>query len=108
MAKERNLKQNRERYIYLYKAIMTLRTKDECERFLADLLTPLELTECANRWAIASLLIDGLTQAEVAKLLGVSSTTVSRVNACLQRGEGGYRMIWERRRKKAVARAGKG
>ena len=99
MAKERSLKS--ERNEHLYNAVRHLENASDCKRFLADLLTPLELSECANRWAIASLLLEGLTQAEIAKLLGVSSATITRVNACLQRGEGGYKRIWEKLRKKS-------
>lgn len=100
IAKERSLKSKGERYNHFYKAIQCLENADDCKRFLADILSPLELAECTNRWAIASLLLDGVTQNKIVKLLGVSSATVTRVNACLQRGEGGYKKIWKKLKKK--------
>lgn len=75
-----------------------LKTADDYKQFLTDLLSPLELAECANRWAIASLLMEGQKQAEIAKFLGVSSATITRVNACLQQGRGGYKRVWEKLR----------
>lgn len=97
---ERELKRVRQRSNYLYDAVAALQGTDECEQFLSDLLTPHEAEEFANRWAIASLLLEGMTQEEISKVLKVSSTTVSRVNAFVQRGKGGYRLIWDRLKKK--------
>ena len=77
-------------------AIIALETKDECVRFLKDLLTPQEMATIANRWMTARLLDEGLTQREVVTRLGVSLATVSRVNRALKFGEGGYQLIMKK------------
>ncbi len=74
---------------------MALQNEDDCKRFITDLLTPLELEECVNRWAIATLILQGSTHDAVVKHLGVSSATVSRVNNVVKHGKVGYKRVWE-------------
>jgi TrpR-related protein YerC/YecD len=83
----------------LFETVASLRTKDEAERFLRDLCTRSELDAMAHRWQVARLLEEGLPYLEVAKRARASTTTVTRVAQWLRRGEGGYRLALQRRRR---------
>jgi TrpR-related protein YerC/YecD len=80
----------------LYRAILSLRTEAECERFFADLCTPAELEELVDRWAVVTYLKDGLPYRKIHELTGVSVTTIGRVARFLTNGNGGYRVALER------------
>ncbi|HEY8521397.1 MAG TPA: YerC/YecD family TrpR-related protein [Gammaproteobacteria bacterium] len=80
----------------LYRALLTLRTEDECERFLNDLCTPAELEALADRWAVVKYLEDGLPYRKIHEITGVSVTTIARVARFLTSGNGGYRVALER------------
>ena len=84
----------------LSEAILNLQSRDEVERFLRDLCTTSELDAMAHRWQVAQLLDEGLPYLEVARLAHASTTTVTRVAQWLHRGEGGYRLALERRRRR--------
>lgn len=86
----------------LLEAMLSLGTRDELARFLRDLCTLGELEAMTHRWEVAKLLDDGLPYHEVARRTGASTTTVTRVAQWLRRGEGGYRMALDRRRRKPV------
>ncbi|MDE3190090.1 MAG: hypothetical protein KGL94_04640 [Acidobacteriota bacterium] len=83
----------------LFATVASLRTKEEAERFLRDLCTRSELDAMAHRWQVARLLDQGLPYVEVAHRAHASTTTVTRVSQWLRRGEGGYRLALERRRR---------
>jgi TrpR-related protein YerC/YecD len=83
----------------LFETVASLRTKDEAQRFLRDLCTRAELDAMAHRWQVARLLDEGLPYLEVAKKAHASTTTVTRVAQWLRRGEGGYQLALERRRR---------
>jgi TrpR-related protein YerC/YecD len=83
----------------LFETVAALRTKDEAQRFLRDLCTRSELDAMAHRWQVARLLDQGLPYLEVAQRAHASTTTVTRVSQWLRRGEGGYRLALERRRR---------
>lgn len=80
----------------LYRAILSLRTEAECERFFADLCTPAELEELVDRWAVVKYLEDGLPYRKIHDLTGVSVTTIGRVARFLTNGNGGYRVALDR------------
>ena len=84
----------------VFETIASLRTPDEVEHFLRDLCTISELDAMAHRWQVAQLLDEGLPYLEVAKRARASTTTVTRVAQWLRRGEGGYQLALQRRRKK--------
>jgi TrpR-related protein YerC/YecD len=83
----------------LFETVASLRTKDEAQRFLRDLCTRAELDAMAHRWQVARLLDEGLPYLEVARRAHASTTTVTRVAQWLRRGEGGYRLALQRRRR---------
>jgi TrpR-related protein YerC/YecD len=83
----------------LFRAIASLKTADEVERFLRDLCTRSELEAMTHRWEVAQLLDQGLPYLEVAKRARASTTTVTRVAQWLRNGEGGYELALKRRKK---------
>ncbi|MBI3291171.1 helix-turn-helix domain-containing protein [Candidatus Falkowbacteria bacterium] len=80
----------------LYKAILSLKTVEECERFFRDLLTIEEISEFSKRWQVARLLNQHKPYREVAKKTGLSTTTVTRVAHWLYNGEDGYKLALKR------------
>lgn len=80
----------------LMKAIASIKSEDEASALLRDMLTPAEIAEFANRLTIAQLLTKGLPYLEIAKQVGTSTTTVTRVAHWLNNGCGGYRLALKR------------
>lgn len=80
----------------LLQAFQSMRTDDELRAFIADLCTPRELCDFAQRLLVARLLADGEPYTTVQERTGASSTTVSRVSKALNSGYGGYRLAFER------------
>lgn len=85
----------------LLAAILSLETIEEAERFFRDLCTLSELQALSHRWHAAQLIDQGLPYHEVSRLTGASTTTVTRVAHWLRHGEGGYRLVLDRRRRAA-------
>ena len=81
---------------YLFKAILTLKSVDECYLFFEDVCTIKELQSMAQRMQVAKELTDNKNYLQVYENTGVSSATISRVNKCLQYGAGGYKIALER------------
>ena len=71
-----------------YKAILSLKTVEECESFFADLCTYKELEQMTQRIVAAKLLLKGDTYEEVIKKTEISSATLSRVSKCVKYGSG--------------------
>ncbi len=82
----------------LYSAFLHLRSEEEVARFLADLCTPGEVADFAERWAIAQLLNQGEQgYRDIATKVGASTTTVARVARFLnQEQHKGYRLVLDR------------
>ena len=81
----------------LFKTILQLESLDEAERFFRDLMTLKEIDEISRRWQAVLLLEKGLSYREVSEKTGHSTTTVARIAHWLKHGEGGYRLMLERR-----------
>lgn len=79
-------------------AMLQLRTRDECRKFLLDLCTPAEILAFAERWKIARLLDrNGLSYRELHEKTGASVTTIGRVARFLnQEPHQGYRLVLQR------------
>lgn len=90
----------------LFRAVLQLRTPEECYRFFEDLCTIGELKALAQRFAVARMLADGRTYEQIAERTGASSATVSRVRRFLSYGADGYTLVLERlhRRGRPAAR----
>ena len=84
----------------LFTAILSLENIDECYKFFEDACTIKEVLEIAQRLKAAQMLRDGVNYAEITKETGMSTATISRVNRCLEYGEGGYSMVLDRLLKK--------
>lgn len=75
----------------VYDALLSLKTREECSRFLRDLCTVAEIDAMAERFAIARLLSKDVSYRDAADETGASTTTVTRVSHWLHHGQGGYR-----------------
>lgn len=80
----------------LYRAILTLKTEQECYDFFTDLCTVSELKAMEQRFELAKLLNDGLIYNDILEKTGASSATISRVNRSLNYGTDSYRTIFSR------------
>ena len=80
----------------LFKAILTLRTVDECRRFFADLCTITELKSISQRMEVALMLSDGRVYTDIEAETGASAATISRVNRCINYGKNGYNIVINR------------
>ena len=87
----------------LFDAVASLRSPDEVARFLRDLCTISELEAMAHRWQAARLLDEGLPYLEISKRTHESTTTVTRVAHWLRYGEGGYRLVLDRLKRRRAA-----
>jgi len=92
-------KPKNEREKLLVNALVSLKTEDEVAALLRDMLTPVEIEEFANRIMIVKLLSEGLPYLEIAKKVGTSTTTVTRVAHWLYNGCGGYQSLLKKLKK---------
>ncbi|MCQ2515640.1 MAG: YerC/YecD family TrpR-related protein [Saccharofermentans sp.] len=101
----------------LYSAILALKTTEELHLFFEDLCSRNELCSMLHRWQILELINEGKSYEEIIQELApeessidvncgekdtkkgkgrnatkVSSTTISRVKACYNNPNGGYRI----------------
>lgn len=83
----------------LFRAILELKNIDECYRFFDDLCTINEVVSLAQRFTVALMLADGKTYHDISEQTGASTTTIARINRCLNYGENGYRTIIGRLKK---------
>lgn len=79
-----------------YKAVLTLQNEEECKSFFEDVATIKELLEMSSRLEVARLLSRGVVFNEISSATGASSATISRVNKCINYGDGGYKMVLDR------------
>ncbi|MEO8570935.1 MAG: YerC/YecD family TrpR-related protein [Chloroflexota bacterium] len=80
----------------LFKAILSLESVDETERFFRDLCTLNELRDMAQRWAVVRMLEAGLHYGEISRQTGASTATITRIASWLNHGEGGYRAMLDK------------
>lgn len=80
----------------LFEAILKLENIEECYKFFEDIATINELKAISQRIQVANMLKDKKVYTEIAEKTGASTATISRVNKCLNYGEGGYDIVLER------------
>ena len=80
----------------LFKAILTLKTQEECATFFDDVCTIQEIEAIAQRFEVACQLSDGKSYIDINKNTGASTATICRVSKCLNYGDGGYATAIER------------
>ena len=81
---------------FLYKAILSLESEEECANFFEDLCTVQELKTIAQRLVVAKMLSEKSVYTDIVRETGASTATISRVNRSLQYGSDGYDKIFER------------
>ena len=94
-----NVKETRQS---LARALASIETTQDMERFLVDLCTPAELRALSERWHVAKLLDEGeQSYREINALTGVSTTTIGRVARFLKdEPHQGYRTVLDRQKDK--------
>lgn len=90
-------KPNDEFIDYLFDAIVTLQTREECAMFFKDLCTIPEVKSMSQRLVVAKMLKDNMVYSEIVAKTGASTATISRVNRSLSyENSGGYDLVFER------------
>ena len=64
---------------HLLDAILSLKTREELQRFFDDLCTPTELSSMEQRYDVAAALMQEQVYMEIQENTGASSATISRV-----------------------------
>lgn len=80
----------------LCEALLKVKNKEECCKFLEDICTIKEVQAIAQRLEVAKLLKQKKTYIEIEKETKASTATISRINRSLNYGVGGYRIVFER------------
>lgn len=79
---------------FLFKAILSLKSIDECYSFFEDLCTVQELKTISQRLVVAKMLSEKRVYSDIVKQTGASTATISRVNRSLIYGNDGYAMVF--------------
>lgn len=87
---------NKKDFEIFYKAILSLKTVEECDAFFNDVCTIQELESFKQRLEVAFLLKEKMSYAEINKITSASTATISRVSKCLNYGDGGYSIVIDR------------
>ena len=82
-----------EKLDFLFQAILTLDSVEDCYSFFEDLCTVSELQEMSRRMQAARMLRASAVYADIAAETGLSTATISRVNRCLKYGSEGYNKV---------------
>ena len=81
---------------FLFEAILSLETLEECRNFFDDLCTVPELKAMAQRIQVAKMLSEHQVYSEIVSETGASTATISRVNRSLSYGSDGYSSAFKR------------
>lgn len=68
---------------FLFDAILSLDSKEDCYRFFEDLCTSAELKAMSQRLVVAKMLTEKKVYTEIVKETGASTATISRVKRAL-------------------------
>ncbi len=80
---------------FLFDAILTLKSKEDCYRFFEDLCTKPEINAMSQRIVVAKMLTEKTVYSEIVKRTGASTATISRVNRSLNEDTDGYMLVFE-------------
>jgi len=75
----------------LLEVLAVIDDKDTLFALMEDMFTIREIRESSQRLAVARMLDDGRSYAQIEQATGASATTIARVSKCLSYGAGGYR-----------------
>ena len=81
---------------YLFEAVLSLETMEECYKFFEDLCTVPELKALSQRLQVAKMLDEQYVYSDIVRETGASTATISRVNRSLEYGCDGYRIVFDR------------
>jgi len=81
---------------YLFDAVLTLKSREECYSFFEDVCTINELFTISQRLMVAKMLTEGKTYIDISESTGASTATISRVNRSLEYGNDGYNIAMKR------------
>ena len=84
----------------LYEVILSLKDKEECQKFFTDLCTVREIYDMAQRLETAVMLDRKESYLTIVKDVEISTATIGRVSKCLKYGSGGYRLALDRLKEK--------
>ena len=87
---------------YLFEAILSLETVEDCYHFFDDLCTIKELNEMAKRMCGAKMLDENKVYTEITEKTGLSTATISRINRCLKYGSDGYSKVIARMKERGI------
>lgn len=74
----------------LFEAILSLSSVEDCQKFFRDLMTEQEIEVFSSRFKAAVMLTEGTSYRTIAKKTGMSTATITRINAWLTKGMNGY------------------
>lgn len=77
----------------LCKAMLELKSTEDCAHFLEDLCSIAEIAEMSKRLRAAEMLFHDHPYSEIVTKTGLSTATISRVNKCLRFGSDGYQKV---------------
>lgn len=95
-----NAKLHGESVDYLFKAILSLQSVEECYMFFEDLCTVPELKAMSQRMSVARMLQDKKVYSEIVAETGASTATISRVKRSFDYGSDGYELVFGRLKEK--------
>ena len=81
---------------FLYRAILSLETLEECYDFFEDLCTVQELKAISQRIVVAKMLSEKRVYSDIVKDTGASTATISRVNRSLIYGNDSFQKVFAR------------
>ncbi|MCF0237124.1 MAG: TrpR YerC/YecD [Sphaerochaetaceae bacterium] len=80
--------QRTEPQMELYKAILNLKTPEECMSFFEDLCSDTEIASMEQRFCVAKMLMEKTVYTEILSKTGAGTATISRVNRVISKGNG--------------------
>ena len=81
---------------FLFQAVLSLKTMEDCYNFFDDLCTVSELKALSQRLQVAKMLDERKVYSDIVAATGASTATISRVNRYLNYGSDGYRTVFDR------------
>ena len=91
----------------LAEAFLRLKTVEEMEKFLRDIMTIQEIEIFSQRLAAAKMLDEKETYTMIEAKTNMSSATIARIKNWLDYGEGGYRIVLDRIKKEKTLKNSK-
>ena len=73
----------------LFKAILNLKSIEDCYDFFEDVCTIKEISDMSQRMDTAFLLYEGMSYQKITENVNVSTATIGRVSKSLNYGSGG-------------------